>query len=384
MFQLKKIEGIKLKSHFQKTGNEAQEESPNNSLGSASNVNEEYMKAFRTRSYLEMWSKVEDKIGGISIDRLLSSSSLPLDVHLSQHLLEPQQETLDNMIETHDPHYLLIDYFKATSEACTTCEIILRSIHQTRGNHRRIERVINLAKRVQNEGVDCTNDQCHAIHGELASFTELSNPLSAISPKQFDEIHERYGFLLQRLTSKAKKFRRRSKLVRFCQKAFGLSLIVSYVILMTALLLFAAHSVVGIVAASGVVGLCMCSKRVNKVVLHRHQGLWRRGLIQRRLGSQLDVAARGIYILIKDFDTMSRLVSRLQDEAEHYKSVAGICVMNGASTQVLREVVKEFNTHETSFLEQLEELEEHIHLCFLTINRSRRLVLQEIMVPTQH
>ncbi|KAK6939314.1 Protein of unknown function DUF677 [Dillenia turbinata] len=377
----KAVSGILLGSQV---GDEAQEETQNNSLGSTSNVDEEYMEAFRTRSYSEIWSKVEDNIGRISIDRLLSSSSLPIYMHLSQYLLEPQQETLDDMIETYNPHCLLIDYFKATSEACTTCEIILRSIHQARASHGRIKRVIKLAKRVQNEEVDYTNDQFHAIHGELASFAGISNPLSAIGTQQFDDIHQRYGFLLQRLTSKVKKIRRRAKLARFWHKALGLSLVVSYSVLVTAVLVFAAHSVVGIVAASGVVGLGFCSKRINKVVLHCYQGLWRKGLIQRELGSQLDVAARGIYILIKDFDTMSRLVRRLQDEAEHYKSVAGICAVNGASTQVLKEVVKEFNSYDTSFLEQLEELEEHIHLCFLTINRSRRLVLQEIVVPTQH
>uniref|UniRef100_A0A175YNX8 Uncharacterized protein n=1 Tax=Daucus carota subsp. sativus TaxID=79200 RepID=A0A175YNX8_DAUCS len=75
---------------------------------------------------------------------------------------------------------------------------------------------------------------------------------------------------------------------------------------------------------------------------------------------------------------MSRLVMRLYDEIEHSKAMADMCVRN-KKTGVLKEVVREFWIGETCLNEQLKELEEHINLCFLTINRSRRLVLQEVM-----
>jgi hypothetical protein len=55
-----------------------------------------------------------------------------------------------------------------------------------------------------------------------------------------------------------------------------------------------------------------------------------------------------------------------------------VCVKNG-KREILKEVVREFHANESSFLEQIEELEEHIYLCFLTINRSSRLVFQEII-----
>ncbi|KAL0438383.1 UNVERIFIED_CONTAM: hypothetical protein Slati_2321300 [Sesamum latifolium] len=96
------------------------------------------------------------------------------------------------------------------------------------------------------------------------------------------------------------------------------------------------------------------------------------------LGAQLDLAARGVYILVNDFDTMSRLVQRLHDEMEHRKFVADICVRKGKN-EMLKEVVKEFQMHETWFMEQLEELEKQIYLCFLDINRSRRLVVEQMV-----
>lgn len=70
---------------------------------------------------------------------------------------------------------------------------------------------------------------------------------------------------------------------------------------------------------------------------------------------------------------------RLFDEVEHRKALADMCVRN-KKPELLKEVVKEFHTHDLCYLEQLEELEQHIYLCFHTINRSRKLVMDEIMV----
>ena len=82
--------------------------------------------------------------------------------------------------------------------------------------------------------------------------------------------------------------------------------------------------------------------------------------------------------MINDFDTISRLVWRLHDEIEHRKAIASMCIRNG-KIEVLKEVVREFCMHDSSFLDQLKELEEQTRLCFHTINRSRGLVIQEII-----
>ncbi|RVW20487.1 UPF0496 protein [Vitis vinifera] len=305
------------------------------SLCTKSNVNEEYMEAFRTKSYIEIHSKVQ---GQLMNELPSSSSSFPFYIHLSDYLLEPCQETLANMIQTLNLHHLLIDYFQASLEACKSCEILLLRIHQTRANYQIIKRVIKLTKRLD-DGEYYTTEQYETI------FRELAN----------------------------KKTRRRAKFNRLCKRVAGFSLIISYSAVAVALVVLAIHSIVGIVIAPGLMGYFVGAVRNRYVFARRGLGT----CFLERLGEQLDAAAKGIYILVNDFDTMSRLVSRLYDEVEHSKAIVDMCVRNGKS-EMLMEVVKEFHVHDSFFLEQLEELEDHIYLCLLTINKSRMLVIQEI------
>ncbi|KAK9271393.1 hypothetical protein L1049_026983 [Liquidambar formosana] len=320
-----------------------------------------------------MSSKVQGQLRITSFDKLSPSSSRSLYMHLSEYLIEPRQDALADMIESINIHHLLISYFEASFEASNVCGLLLRSIHQTRANYKIIKRVIKQTKRVHDH-TEFTDDQCRPIFGELAKFALLNNPLSAITPVQFHDIHDGYKALLRQLTSKQKKIRRKAKFRRLCKKVAAFSLVMSCGALTIALLVCAIHSVVGIVAAPGLVA-CSLGLFKKRIKMTRR---WLGTSLLERLGAQLDFAAKGVYILINDFDTMGRLVGRLHDEVEHSKAIASMCVRNGKG-KVLKEVVKEFHVHEACFMEQLEELEDHVYLCFLTINRSRRLVIQEIM-----
>ncbi|CAK9143840.1 unnamed protein product [Ilex paraguariensis] len=343
------------------------------SLMNKSNVNTEYREALRTKSYIDICCKVQGQLETKTIDKLSSPSSVPLYFHLSEFLLEPRQETLIAMLEGSNLHHLFVNYFEASLEACKICESLLLSIHQTRSNYQIIERVLKLTQRVDKSSPvheDDIDDNCHDIFAELASFALIKNPLSTLSPGQLGDIHDRHSLLFHRLTAKCQKIRRRTRLIKCYKKVVGSVLVVAYSALAITLFVLAVHSMVGTIAALGLIAcsLGLLKKRRKTITPERLE-----------LDAQLDVAAKGVYILINDFDTMSRLVRRLYDEIEHSRAMADMCVRNG-NNEVLKEVVKDFRNNESRFLEQLEELEEHIYLCFLTINRSRKLLVQEIMV----
>lgn len=342
-------------------------------------VNEEYMKAFRTKSYIEIHSKVQgqlrDKEFPSPSSLSFSFSSLPLYIHFSDYLLEPCQETLAKLIQSFNLHRLIVDYFQASLDACKICEILLLRIHRTRANYQIIKRVNKLTKRLQDGEHDGAGDQSRTIFMELAKFSKLANPFMSADSMQFQEIHQSCKSLLPKLVSKSKKTRGKVKLHRLCKRVAGFSLIVSYGAVAAAMVVLAIHSVVGIVIAPGIMAV-FCAGAVrnrDRVFARKRFGL---SLLE-NLGAQMDAAAKGIYYLVKDFDTMSRLVSRLHDEVEHIKSIVDICVRNGRR-ETLMKLVKEFQGLESFFLEQLAELEDQICLCLLNINRSRMHVLQEI------
>lgn len=370
----------KIRSIFSRAGRSPKERG--NSLSNKLNVNEEYKEAFRTKSYVEMWSKVQDQLRKTSIDGVdkvasPSNPSLPFYLHLSDYIFEPQQqETLREMMGSLKFHHLLVDYFEASSKACRICELHLQCIQQTRGNYKKIRRVIKLSKRVH-DSADFSDKIRGAMFRELAAYALLENPLSMFfSTEKFHDFHDDNVVLLHGLTSEKKRIMRKAKFRRICIRVGGGCLVISHTALLIALLVIAIHSMAGIVAAPGLMGCSLYAFRKQIKLVHR--GL-EKSRLEKGLGAQLDLAAKGIYILINDFDTVSRLTRSLFDEVEHQKALADMCVRNN-KPELLKEVVKEFHIHYSSYLEQLEELERHIYLCFHTINRSRRLVMDEIMV----
>ncbi|KAL3734296.1 hypothetical protein ACJRO7_023617 [Eucalyptus globulus] len=368
MAQLRKLVFPKLRSSSL-TSSESQKERLHSMSSKSSSVNQEYTQALRTKSYEDMCTKVQSQIRRTSIRRTLSSPSPSTNahymVHLSESLLEPGQETLTKMIKALNFHRLLVGYFEASSEACDMCELLLRGIYQTRTNYQRIRRAIKLSRLVF-EDPSHAEEQSRQICQELSSFASLTNPLSAVAQVQLPRMHDNHVALFRQLMSKCKQMRRRMKLARACKRVRGLGLIVSSGLISTT----------SLVLTSFRIG--MCNRKVKSI---RSSSCPEKSLSTEGVSAQLDVAAKGVFILINDMDTISRWVGRLHDEVEHGRSRAGMAVRNYMKKgEIVREVAKEFDVHNACFLGQLEELEEHIYLCLLTMNRSRRLVVEEILI----
>ncbi|KAI4348095.1 hypothetical protein L6164_008856 [Bauhinia variegata] len=96
-----------------------------------------------------------------------------------------------------------------------------------------------------------------------------------------------------------------------------------------------------------------------------------------KVRDQLDIAAKGTYILNRDFDTMSRLVARLHDEIEHNKTMVQF-FLERKEDKFSFQLVQEIKKSDLGFRKQVEELEEHVYLCLMTINRARALVIKEM------
>ncbi|XP_010536427.1 PREDICTED: UPF0496 protein At1g20180-like [Tarenaya hassleriana] len=314
--------------------------------------------------------EAEGQLGRTSCDRLSSSptsssssssSALSFQEQLSDYLLEPRQETIHSLMQESCFHSMLVKFFDSSSEASCICQSILKWLHQIRVNHRKIERVIKICRKAcHGESTDRFPEKiCTVVFRELSRIASLENPLCVINSEAgFRCLRDSNVDFFSRLMSKRRRIRRNVKFFRFCKKYGGYGLVISNSIL----------------AVPPLLGLCSLGMLRKKKKIKRKMN---KTDVLEKLGTQLDIAAKGMFILINDFDTLSRLVGRLYDEIEHRKTVAAMCVKS-QKPEVLMEAVKEFDSHEQRFSEQLKELEEHVYLCSHTINRSRRLVLEQI------
>ncbi|KAG0448108.1 hypothetical protein HPP92_028005 [Vanilla planifolia] len=77
-----------------------------------------------------------------------------------------------------------------------------------------------------------------------------------------------------------------------------------------------------------------------------------------------------------DATARGTLVARVGDEVEHTTGLLSLCREGegevGRRMEV--EMARQIWRNDEGFRQQLDELEEHLYLCFFTINKSRNLV----------
>lgn len=345
-------------------------------------VSQEYKAAIRTSSYEEMFSRVQIQLTRTSSNPLYSSSQANICIlHLSETLLEPRAETLDSMIKTLHLHHLIVDFFEASSQACNVCELLLRNIHRTRTNYCWIKRAFELSLLMN---PDSNTRYCEEIRVELRTFVSLRNPLGFLSSVQFHDMHEDHVGLLHRIVKKRKEISRKMKILRICKKAGGCCLVASCCALGVLTLVIAAHTIVGIAAAPGILLSCLglgLSKNPTEEKGALFKGRHCDVRNDEKLKMQLDTAAKWLFVLVNDMDTVSSLVEKLYYEMEHSRARIDLGLKNEV---MLMEVVKELEEEKMCFMEQLEELEEHIYLCLVTINKSRKSFLDETASGHRH
>ncbi|XP_062229863.1 putative UPF0496 protein 2 [Phragmites australis] len=351
---------------------------------SSLDVDEEYDSAFKSKSFLDLWShahhhlrhtftsfkpsssksSVRDSCHDDEVDTAAAAAAMEQSCSytvLGDFVLEPSPEVLSResrqrrrrrrrRVET-----LLIEYFDVTQDACEACSSLLVAIGAARRHHLTLCRLL-----LRMEGSDSP-----AASDALTAHVRLDNPLSPGCLSGFHEVHARCSPLASRLAAAQRRLRRLARAARVVRGTAAAALVAACAAAIVAAVVFAAHAVVGIGAAAAAVGASPAADKVSE----RHYA---------RAGATVDAAARGAYIVGRDLDTVSRMVRRAHDELEHGRDVARIAMRGHGERPLLLEVAREEEECGEDLRAQLEELEEHVCLCLITINRSRRMVAHEM------
>ncbi|KAB8103910.1 hypothetical protein EE612_036512 [Oryza sativa] len=365
-------------------------------------VDEEYNQAFRSKSFLDLWSHAHHHLthtfssfklststpcagrGGAREDDFLhaggdggaaddSEQSCSYTV-LDDFVLEPSPESLARGARLqqrrrrrprrHRVETLLIEYFDVTEEACEACSALLAAIGAARRHHLTLRRLL---LRLDGGDDDDAKDA-------LARHVRLDNPLSPGSLSEFHDVHARCSPLASRLAAAQRRLRRLARALRIAR---------------------ARPRRRSSARARRPSSQRWSSPRTPSWDRRRRRGVrrhpagaarwWGRRAAEKvssrhyaRAGATLDAAARGAYIVGRDLDTVSRMVRRAHDELEHGRDVARIAMRGHGERPLLQEVAREEEECEEDLRAQLAELEEHVCLCLITINRTRRLVAHEM------
>ncbi|KAL0326030.1 UNVERIFIED_CONTAM: hypothetical protein Sradi_5172300 [Sesamum radiatum] len=339
----------------------------------STNVNEEYLCAVRTKSFADFFLKVQLLVNGSPSPS--SSPAYNSNARLSEILLDPGQETITALLESavvfsdkSSDHLksLLFNYFNISAEASKFCSQLLKSLNQVQSDYIFIHQLIDAI----DHDHDNSSDEFSCLISELRSCIILNNPFSK---QDFKHIHQKHSSVLQHLKSKRKRVARKIKMIKFFNKASGVCVAAACGLAAAAAMFLAVHTLTVLLMGPALFSLPV---KPLKRKIQTFQFL-KYGLLKKVVG-QLDVAAKGAYILNRDFDTISRLVARLHDEIEHNKELIHFCLERREDRLSLIQVLKEIKKYEFGFRKQVEELEEHVYLCLVTINRARALVVDEI------
>ncbi|KAF3432953.1 hypothetical protein FNV43_RR24055 [Rhamnella rubrinervis] len=340
--------------------------SPNHSAGV--DVREEYANAFRTQSYMDFWTRVITLPSGESPMCIplgsTSAARLPSYRLFAEHLLDPDQATVTRILTLtrNRPtiHVLLSDYFAQTANAFILCSLLLKEIEHTRARYRTFKTTLQSLDTLKSFSVN----HFPTILTRLNEFSNSANPFvsSASSPCRVRSIQAGCSELLKRLESSRNKTQAKLGLAKKLKHSSAFVL-VALTTSLTVIVVTHALSLVIAMPSLIMASLELASSRKLARVI-----------------AQLDASAKGMYILNRDLDTISRLVTRLNDELDHMPAMVKFWEERGEDwVQASGEVARQLKENDWRFREQIDELEEHLYLCFMTINRARNLVVKEIV-----
>lgn len=347
---------------FQSQGTSTSEGSPRSEQPSPlTTLTREYTLAVQSNSYSEIWSKIHVLQQDEDEDEQEQQRLVLAQV------LQPNRECVEEALghaQSNTPTRLVSDYFRHSEDATHLCLLLHRSVYRARALYAPLHKLLDVLDSL--ESISLNQSQCNRALDIFLQFDRHDNPFPSPDSHNFSDSRRRFSDLKNQLDRRLRTSRSKIRRIRRATIASAICLIGTAVGMVAAAAAVTAHALAAFVVAGP---LCsssssFCSRMTNKEVAHM---------------TQLDAAAKGTCVLKNDLATIDRLARRLHTAVEGDKDLIRLGLERGAQDKhPIQEVLKQLRKSHPNFLHLLNELDQHICLCFNTVNRARSLLLQHI------
>ncbi|KAL6575056.1 hypothetical protein OROMI_012341 [Orobanche minor] len=327
------------------------------------NLTQEYTLALQTNSYSEIRRTFQQDTSFDQNIEIGHADAISKEPHLLEQVLRPGRESVRDALSQITPSsltHLVATYFEHSEHTSRLCLHLYQSIYHARLLYTPIH---NILDDLPLDSHSASLSRCNSAFNIFIQFDRLPNPFLPPDSLDFDDIRRSFSQLRQQLDRHLRKSKSRAGQMRNCSSGSALCLIVATVGVAVSAVVIAGHAMVALVVGS-LCGAVLPSSLTKNQVVHV---------------AQLEAAAKGAYVLYNDLDTIDRLVSRLHGAVENDRLLVRLGLERGVGDgHSVMEVLKQIQRNRSGLVQQLEDLEEHIFLCFAAINRARSILLQEI------
>ncbi|XVF13820.1 hypothetical protein REPUB_Repub09cG0001200 [Reevesia pubescens] len=325
------------------------------------NLSREYTLAVQTNSYNEIRSRIEEHV---QVENVTENGDTH-QLRLSQVLL-PNRDCVHQALRHTNPKAtltrLVSTYFDHSENITTLCLFLYQCLCRARTLYAPITDLLQVFPYDLNS---INQSQCNWAFDVFLHFDSLDNPFPSPDTHNFNQMRRSFSQLKEQLDHRLHKSRSRVRFLHRATTGSAICLIGTVVGVVVSAVVISTHALAAIV---GLVATPLCPVYVpthpkKKQLAHM---------------AQLDAAAKGAYVHNNDLDTIDRLVAWLYTAIEGDRQLIRFGLERGRDIYPIHEVVKHLRNNHDNFFDQLEELEEHICLCFKAVNKFRANLLDQI------
>ncbi|EOY02975.1 Uncharacterized protein TCM_017367 isoform 1 [Theobroma cacao] len=325
------------------------------------NLSREYTLAVQTNSYNEMRSRIEERV---QVEDVLENG----DTHhliLSQ-MLQPNRDCVAQALRHTNPKAtltrLVSTYFEHSENITDLCLLLCQCVDRARTLYSPITELLQVFPYELNS---ISQAQCNWAFDVFQQFYSLDNPFPRPDSHNFNEMRCSFSQLKEQLDHRINKSHSRVRFLHRATTGSAICLIGTVVGVVVSAVVISTNALASIV---GLVATPLC-------LVYVPTDLRRKQLAHM---AQLDVAKKGTSVHNYDLDTIDRLVALLYTSVEADRQLIRFGLERDRDIYPIHEVVKHLRGSHDNFLDQLKELEEHICLCFNSVNKFRAKLLDQI------